>query len=68
MHSNRLSLNTLAEAQGISRRMVSDYRTAKKAIPRANWRASLGRDVTLSKSKTLSRALQTAREYALAHA
>ena len=37
MHRNALSLSTAAEALGISRRMVSYYRTAHKAIPRAIW-------------------------------
>ena len=35
MHRNQLSLQTAAEALGISRRMVSYYRTAHKSIPRA---------------------------------
>ena len=42
MHRNGLSLSTAAEALGISRRMVSYYRTAHKAIPRAIWLACLG--------------------------
>jgi len=68
MHRNGLSLNTAAEALGISRRMVSYYRTAQKAIPRAIWLACLGWEATRPKAKTLPRALPTAREYALAHA
>lgn len=68
MHRNGLSLNTAAEALGISRRMVSYYRTAQKAIPRAIWLACLGWEATRPKPKTLPRALPTAREYALAHA
>ncbi|HQQ69193.1 MAG TPA: DUF2442 domain-containing protein [Alicycliphilus sp.] len=68
MHRNGLSLNTAAEALGISRRMVSYYRTAQKSIPRAIWLACLGWEATLPKPKTLPRALPTAREYALAHA
>jgi hypothetical protein len=35
MHRNELSLTTAAEALGISRRMLSYYRTAHKAIPRS---------------------------------
>ena len=30
------------QALGMSRRMISDYRTAQKAIPRAVWLACLG--------------------------
>ena len=46
MHRNDLSLSTAAEALGISRRMVSYYRTAHKAIPRAIWLACLGWEAT----------------------
>ena len=68
MHRNQLSLNTAAEALGISRRMVSYYRTAHKAIPRAMWLACLGWEVTRPPAKTLPRTLPTAREYAAVHA
>ena len=65
MHRNGLSLNTAAEALGISRRMVSYYRTVQKFIPRAIWLACLGWEATKPKPKLLPRALPTAREYAL---
>ncbi|MFN7503951.1 MAG: DUF2442 domain-containing protein [Limnobacter sp.] len=68
MHRNGLSLNTAAESLGISRRMVSYYRTAQKSIPRAIWLACLGWETTRPSPKTLPRALPTAKEYALAHA
>lgn len=68
MHRNDLSLTTAAESLGISRRMVSYYRTAHKAIPRSIWLACLGWEVTRPKAKTVPRALPTAREYAAAHA
>jgi hypothetical protein len=68
MHRNGLSLNSAAQALGISRRMVSDYRTAQKSIPRAIWLACLSWKATKPKPKTLPRALPSAREYALAHA
>ena len=68
MHRNGLSLNTAADALGISRRMVSYYRTAHKSIPRAIWLACLGWEATKPQPKTLPRTLPTAREYALAHA
>ena len=68
MHRNQLSLNTAAEALGISRRMVSYYRTAHKAIPRAMWLACLGWEVTRPQAKALPRTLPTAREYAAVHA
>ena len=67
MHRNGLSLTTAAEALGISRRMVSDYRTAHKAIPRTIWLACLGWEATQPKANTLPRYLPTAREYAAAH-
>jgi hypothetical protein len=68
MHRNHLSLSTAAEALGISRRMVSYYRTAHKAIPRAIWLACLGWEVTRPNAKTIPRALPTASEYAATHA
>ena len=68
MYRNKLSLSGAAEALGISRRMVSYYRTAHKAIPRSIWLACLGWEVTRPKSQMLPRELPTAREYAAAHA
>lgn len=68
MQRNQLSLSSAAEALGISRRMVSYYRTAAKAIPRSIWLACLGWEVTRPKEKMLPRELPTAREYAAAHA
>lgn len=68
MRRNALSLNTAAEALGISRRMVSYYRTAQKNIPRAIWLACLGWEATRPAPKTLPRQLPSAREYALEHA
>lgn len=68
MYRNDLSLTTAAEALGISRRMVSYYRTAHKTIPRSIWLACLGWEATRPKTKMLPRTLPTAREYAAAHA
>jgi hypothetical protein len=68
MHRNKLSLAGAADALGISRRMVSYYRTAHKAIPRAIWLACLGWEVTRLNTHKLPRRLPTAREYASAHA
>lgn len=68
MRRSNLSLSTAAEALGISRRMVSYYRTAHKAIPRAIWLACLGWEATRPNTKTLPRTLPTAHEYATAHA
>ena len=68
MHRNGLSLKTAADALGISRRMVSYYRTARKPIPRAIWLACLGWEATQPTHQTLPRALPTAKEYALARA
>jgi len=54
---NGLSLTTAAQALGISRRMVSYYRTAQKPIPRAIWLACLGWEATRPAPGTLPRAL-----------
>ncbi|VFM99836.1 MAG: Protein of unknown function (DUF2442) [Candidatus Kentron sp. G] len=59
MHRNGLSLSTAAEALGISRRMVSYYRTAHKAIPRQTWLACLGWEATHPKGRTIPRGLPT---------
>ena len=68
MHRNQLSLSGAAEALGISRRMVSYYRTAAKAIPRSIWLACLGWEVTRPTEKMLPRELPSAQAYAAAHA
>jgi len=67
MLRNHLSLTTAAEALGISRRMVSYYRTAHKAIPRSIWLACLGWEATRPTTKKLPRTLPSAREYAATH-
>lgn len=61
MHRNGLSLSTAAQALGLSRRMVSDYRTGQKSIPRAIWLAYLGWEATRPRPKTLPRGLPTAK-------
>lgn len=68
MRNNKLSLSSAAEALGISRRMVSYYRTAHKAIPRSIWLACLGWEATRPKHRELPLALPTASEYAALHA
>jgi hypothetical protein len=68
MNRNKLSLSGAAEALGISRRMVSYYRTAHKHIPRSIWLACLGWEATLPKECMLPHSLPTAREYAVHHA
>ena len=68
MARNGLSLTGVAEALGISRRMVSYYRTAHKAIPRSIWLACLGWEATRPKERSLPRTLPTACEYAALHA
>ena len=67
MHRNQLSLQTAAEALGISRRMVSYYRTAHKSIPRAICLACLRWEIMKPKLRSLPRGLPTVREYAAAH-
>jgi hypothetical protein len=74
MHRNALSLTTAAQALGLSRRMVSYYRTAQKPIPRQTWLACLGWEATRPKAwvatevNPIPRALPSACEYAAAHA
>ena len=63
MHRNTLSLTSAAEALGISRRMVSYYRTAHKNIPRQTWLACLGWEATRP-TKKLPRRLPAACEQA----
>ncbi len=46
MYRNNLSLDTAAEALGMSRRMVAYYRTGRKPIPKYVWLASLGWELT----------------------
>lgn len=57
MFRNALSLTKAAEALGISRRMVSYYRTAHKAIPRTVWLACLGWEATRPTERKLPRCL-----------
>ena len=68
MNRNELSLSGAAEALGISRRMVSYYRTAHKPIPRQTWLACLGWEAVRPHDKQMPRSLPTAREYAALHA
>jgi hypothetical protein len=57
MRRNGLSLDTAAEALGISRRSVGDYRTARRPIPRAIWLACVGWEATRPAPTTLPRQL-----------
>lgn len=67
MHRNGLSLTTAAQALGISRRMVSYYRTAQKQIPRQTWLACLGWETLRPKPTELPLSLPTAQQYAALH-
>ena len=51
MRRNGLSLATAAVALGLSRRMVSYYRTATKPIPRTVWLACIGWEVSNTRDK-----------------
>lgn len=68
MMRNGLSLSSAAAALGISRRMVSYYRTAHKPIPRQTWLACLGWEAVKPETRAMPRSLPTAREYAALHA
>jgi transcriptional regulator with XRE-family HTH domain len=50
MHRNGLNLETAAKALGISRRMLSYYRSGQKPIPRHIWLACLGWEVEQHKA------------------
>ncbi len=67
MLRNGLSLSGAAEALGISRRMVSYYRTAHKPIPRQTWLACLGWEAIKPTARVMPRSLPTAPEYAALH-
>ena len=62
------SISRAAEALGISRRMVSYYRTAHKSIPRQTWLACLGWEAVKPEARSMPRSLPTALEYAALHA
>jgi len=64
MQRNNLSLTTAAQALGISRRMVSYYRTAQKKIPRQTWLACLGWEAIRPAPTELPLYLPTAQQYA----
>lgn len=68
MRRNHLSLSTAAAVLGISRRMVSYYRTAHKPIPRTVWLACLGWEAVRPQGRELPKRIPSAREYAAAHA
>lgn len=68
MLRNNLSLTTAAQALGISRRMVSYYRTAQKAIPRQTWLACLGWEATRPEPTELPMRLPAVQQYAALHA
>ena len=67
MTRNGLSLSAGAQALGISRRMVSYYRTAHNPIPRTIWLACLGWEATRPGERELPHGLPTAHEYAAMH-
>ena len=46
MHRNGMSLSAAAEALGMSRRMVTYYRTGVRRIPKHVWLACLGWELT----------------------
>ncbi len=49
MHRNGLTLDTAAEALGMSRRMVAYYRSGAKPIPKYIWLACIGWEAQQSK-------------------
>lgn len=67
MRRNQLSLQTAADALGLSRRTVAYYRKGVKPIPRQTWLACLGWEVTRPQAKTLPKRLPTISEYAATH-
>jgi hypothetical protein len=57
MRRHGLSLSGAAEALGVSRRMVSYYRTAQRRIPRQTWLACLGWEAVRPAAGALPRAI-----------
>lgn len=68
MRRNDLSLTSAAQALGMSRRMISYYRSAQKPIPKAVWLACLGWEITKPKPDQLPRFLPSVQQYAQIHA
>jgi len=64
MRRNQRSLTTAAEALGLSRRMVSYYRTAQRPIPKTVWLACVGCDYH-DQSRRLSDSHALARQRSL---
>ena len=50
MHRNSLTLDTAAEALGISRRMLTYYRSGQKPIPKHIWLACVGWETERNKA------------------
>jgi len=55
MRRNNLSLDSAAEALGMSRRMVAYYRAGRKPIPKYVWLACLGWELAWSKRSRADR-------------
>ena len=53
MHRNGLTLDSAAEALGISRRMLVYYRNGDKSIPKSIWLACLGWECSKGENKKL---------------
>lgn len=67
MRRNGLSLQTAADALGLSRRTVAYYRSGAKPISRSIWLACLGWEVTRPAPAELPQSLPTAQQYAEMH-
>lgn len=50
MYRNNLTLDTAAEALGISRRMVAYYRSGRKPVPKHIWLACIGWETEKNKA------------------
>lgn len=68
MERNELSLQTAADALGVSRRTVAYYRSGAKPIPRQTWLACLGWEATRPEPSELPLSLPTPQQYAALHA
>jgi hypothetical protein len=68
MQRNDLSLQTAADALGLSRRTGAYFRSGAKPLSRATWLACLGWETTRPEPTELPLCLPTAQQYAALHA
>lgn len=68
MQRNDLSLQTAADALGLSRRTIAYYRSGAKLLSRTTWLACLGWEIVRPQPTELPLRLPTVQQYAAIHA